>query len=730
MWIQSSVSFALSGAAVMYPFDLALNNTIPPEIDMRHMLLDPPAGKYGRVIADGENLVFENGKSARFWGVGFAFSGSLPPKFPPDHDMTDKIVERLASLGVNHVRFVGFDNNAPEPFRKWLQTGKITGTTIDRFDYFVSQLREAGIYYSLSIVNNAILMLDAHDQVDANNASHTKLRRYYNVKLFQDEAVATIAKWVKAFYSRKNKYTGLSIAEDPAHIYVATVNEDSMLDAYNDNYKHLSRLHKKLLGEKFERYIREKYKSDVELKLVWPGGLRNVRLLGRKDSKRHSARQVADVIIFLMGLDSAYYQTISGALREAGYAGLITGTNNWFGVHNLYVNSMIGDYIELHGYFDHPRYNQALGAESIGNYSYLSSFPFDKSAPQIDLFKEYSFPLTRSFSAAVEGKPLLFSEWNHSSWSDYAYEGPLVMVAYSSLQAYSALNLHTFFNHPNPDPQDAHSEYALTVFSNSVMNALMPSLGLAYLKGYIRESEDVRIINYPSQIESFANATVGLANHKLPRDVLVNGFCQKIRIRFGGEKSRKQMSKGDCALKQSGAIVSDTGEIEWVNGRDENGYLLIDTDKFKAVAGVLNGGRVDTTSFSVQLEGRGAITVVSLDDRPIASSEKLLITTVRSFSNTDQIVKTVSGRKYILDPGKEPALLSSARGEVILKRNNQVEPTVYSVGMHGKVSPPVFNVQKVGADGALLKVHVGETSTPWYVLDFEAVSPGSVGDAQ
>ncbi|MDH4319823.1 MAG: hypothetical protein OEV64_15685, partial [Desulfobulbaceae bacterium] len=118
------VFFAPSSIAdnMYYNFDIPWHGT-EGVIDMSSRILTPPAGKFGRVIAKGDKITFEDGTPAKFWGVGLTFSGGRHPKFPPDQNTSQALVKKLAQYGFNHVRFVGLDNSGTEPYMFWLKKG-------------------------------------------------------------------------------------------------------------------------------------------------------------------------------------------------------------------------------------------------------------------------------------------------------------------------------------------------------------------------------------------------------------------------------------------------------------------------------------------------------------------------------------------------------------------------------------------------------------------------------
>ncbi len=65
---------------------------------------EKPAGKHGFVRPDGEDLRFEDGTLARFWGVNVNGGACFP-----DKDYAPKCARRLAQAGCNIIRFHQLD---------------------------------------------------------------------------------------------------------------------------------------------------------------------------------------------------------------------------------------------------------------------------------------------------------------------------------------------------------------------------------------------------------------------------------------------------------------------------------------------------------------------------------------------------------------------------------------------------------------------------------------------
>jgi hypothetical protein len=112
------------------PLNLELDIAEGSALDFSRMgLLDPPAGKHGRVIArrDGQ-FAFESnpGVARRFYGVNLCFGAQYL-----QHEEADRLAERLARLGYNTVRlhhYEGLLEIRPPP-RHSIRSGSTSWTT-------------------------------------------------------------------------------------------------------------------------------------------------------------------------------------------------------------------------------------------------------------------------------------------------------------------------------------------------------------------------------------------------------------------------------------------------------------------------------------------------------------------------------------------------------------------------------------------------------------------------
>ena len=115
---------------------------------------EKPAGKHGFVCADGDDLRFEDGTIAKFWGVNFNSGACFP-----DKDYAPQVAARLTQAGCNIVRFHQMDAEWSTPNVFAFTKGKRVTTTrqldprsMDRLDYLIYCLKQEGIYCYLDMM--------------------------------------------------------------------------------------------------------------------------------------------------------------------------------------------------------------------------------------------------------------------------------------------------------------------------------------------------------------------------------------------------------------------------------------------------------------------------------------------------------------------------------------------------------------------------------------------------
>jgi len=709
-----------------YEFTIPWDDNYKNIISTMHSVGDKPAGSHGVLKTSADKLLFEDGSAAKFWGVAITVSKKFPPESKVD---TKKIVDKLSKYGFNLVRINGLDFPRYKLYPRWLKTGKLDSDIMNRLDYFIAELKKAGIYYSLSINNSSLKARDIEGV--ASNGHHVKHKKYKFVQLYDERIVKKVLAWHKVFYGHKNIYTKLTYARDPANIYATAIGEDSIFNAYFNHYnKFLTTENFSDLQLRFNEYLNSKYATTAILKQAWNGDLNSSESLEEKNIKLVSAKRIRkinkhksnDIVLFLSDIDRSYALRIRQILNDLGFKGLFAGTNDWYGYANLKVNQDVGDFIDMHGYFDPMirRMKNGRMIELTRNTSSISSpARLNDSA---DIVYDFDRNFYKFFASAVEDKPLMITEWNHSAWSDYVYEGPLLLTAYSLFQGYDAMVIHTYFSMKNKyDVVD--SDNSLVASGNPVLMSLSPTLSLAFRKSYISEPSSTMPVVIAENSSRLSVITINdqLNKSKRKNGLPINyGFIKKVRMRLVGpqDNSLSRINFSD------GQWLSDTGQISWYFAKSDESYFSVNTKKFQLLAGNLNNVDANLDNITVSLADHGAVTAISLDDVELGKSSSILVTAVSSFKNTGIVTgKVAKYRKWrelksIINTGVSPIMMKRVMGKFKLETSNNKRVVVSAVNLDGTYNSIKVDNQLIVGNKHAVSFPLGSVDTPWYWVQF------------
>jgi hypothetical protein len=148
--------------------------------------------------------------------------------------------------------------------------------------------------------------------------------------------------------------------------------------------------------------------------------------------------------------------------------------------------------------------------------------------------------------------------------------------------------------------------------------------------------------------------------------------------------------------KEKGYFIND--QIQWNNTDDgNNAYYYVKTEKYITLTGFLgnlkmnkvnNLGNLINIKVKLNDEMNEACTIglVSLDDKKLENSEKLLLTVVGKVRNTNQVWNSDRTSTYSSGWGKAPTLVQFIEIEAELKFKEEEKPKVYSINKYGELN--------------------------------------------
>lgn len=585
------------------PLPLDLEARVAPDASG---LLDPPAGKRGFLRVEGGRFVFEDGTPARFWGVNIVGGAAFP-----DHETARRTAARLARFGCNMVRFHHMDAPWAEPniFDDARDdTQHLCPVSMDRLDYFISELKRHGIYVYLDLLVHRKFRAGDGVRDWEGLPNGAKVAAHYNRRLIELQK-----QYARELFTHHNPYTGLRYCDDPAIALSQVINESSLFWA--GGYGPLPRSYRDELDELYWQWIRHSERGDAPEGPVFDG-LR---------------RQEPVVLEFLYETQVAYFTEMLAYLRSIGVKVPLAASNHWEMMALDIKSNLVADFLDRHGYWDHPQ-------GGYGPHVRFNNEPMVKS-------QRWSLPLMFSLQRAAR-VPLVISEWNCSWINEYVAEGPLTLAAYAAFHDWSGM---LQFDYTGPDWADQITGN-FDIGNKPHAFATWPAAARLFLGRHITPGEQ-RVAHLDPEGIAAGRTLSGL----LPQRAGLR-HALAFAIPGTGEPARP------AELPEAGdPAETDTGEIIWDAGQ---GLITITSPASAARIGFADGPvSAGPVTFEVG-PGFAVVAVTALDDRPIAESSHLLITATARAENTGMVYGPE--KRTALEAGGPPILMEPVRGQVSL----------------------------------------------------------------
>ena len=379
-------------------------------------LQDAPSGKHGWLKSVGGHFEFENlpGVGQRFYGVNLCYSANYL-----DHDLADRLVDRLVRFGYNSVRIHHHDGIwakeqtdllTPNGVRE--EVSRVSGeqirlltqensvapredSSIDRLDYLLAKCFERGIYVTTDLyVSRPVNWRDIG--IDRDGEMSKKLYKTYVG--IHDGAFADWCKWARAFLEHVNPYTGRAYKDEPGLPLISLINEGCVVG-----------------------------KDDPVVRKAW----REFCASGGEGAESTSPAEAPpqDGAIydrFNQWVNRRVWERCSAFVRSLGCRALLTNDNagRWHGegegLTPLY------DYVDCHSYVDHPVF---LEQPWRLPFKCVNSNPIKDGKPAV---------FYRGWADGAS-KPYVLTEWNFSGPGRYRGMGGILVGALAAEHGWDGL---------------------------------------------------------------------------------------------------------------------------------------------------------------------------------------------------------------------------------------------------------------------------------------------------
>ena len=626
LWIPNIIDWETS------PVDLSFLNAS-----------EKPAGKRGFLQAKGEQLVFEDGTVAKFWGTNIsAFALFGTPK-----ENVKLQAKRLSKLGFNLVRIHHFDSLWVNPNIfgvKSDNTQKISTEAMDKIDWWIKCLKDEGIYVWLDL--HVERHLKTEDGI-TNFNEITKGKDSFDLKGY-NYANPSIEKAMQAFNTayvdHLNSYTGKRIADEPAIAAMLITNENDITNHFGNFL-----LPDKNVPEHTKRYMlaAEKFARvhNLPAESTW-------RAWEHGPSK-----------LFLNDLEHQFNASMIAHLHSLGVKVPIVTTSTW-GNNPLSALPALSesDIIDAHSY-------QPYGA--------LETNPL------------FSTNITHWLSAAqVVGKPMSVTEWNAEPFPlPDRHSLPMYIASHASMQGWDAMMQYAYSQEPLSAPtqwQGRPSNWH--AYNDPALLATMPAAALMYRRSDMLEAKTTYVLKLdnllfdqyfsPSNSAFMRTASeLGKLEIAMPYNKALP-WLDKSRIPDNA-KVITDPNKSLLPINSEEVAVEIPTEKMVIKRNWEKGYSTINTPKTQAALGWIGSERFALYDVEIMATTRNATIVVqSLDNLPIHESKKIYI--------------SLAARSIPRSEDKLPFLSEPVEGEIKVKGIEGLKLTKLGNNQDGKSVPYTY----------------------------------------
>ncbi len=675
-------------------------------------LLDAPAGKDGCVTVQNGHMVTPQGSRFRIWGVNVTGSACFPSK-----ENAPAVADHLARHAVNCVRFHFLDSNWSGSLfpRGTDSTRTLDPAQLDRFDFFVNELKKRGIYTNINL--NVGRNFRKEDGVtDYNKIGLAKVLNYF------DERIQFLhQEYAEQLLTHRNPYTGREYRSEPAVCIVELVNENSLVEAWFSDrllgqhtqgpagtWQDITPHYADLLTRKYNDWLKENLSEADLLQLheltSTPEGDLIPRLTSRQFAKAPQKQFHAEAA-FYMHCEDAYFQMMYRHLKDdLKVKPLIVANSD----HNHYrsgyalLSSMARlDVVDGHVYWQHPNYITDPQTGKRG-------FRIPNTPMVDDPFFSTVVQLSRS---AVAGKPYTVSETNHPFPSAYACEGIPILAAYAAFQDWDGLFFYTF-EHADPADWSTRTPGHFDIRPDPVKMTNLAACAPLFLRGDVKPANRTIARSYsPEQVREAIRAPSSQRPYFTP------GFNTALALIHGARIESFTRPTGPFPeIEQINPIVSDTQQLAWHHPTKNKGLVTVDTERTQALIGFVKENPQTLTNLSAEVQNDFcSIVLTSLDGKPIPHSQRMLLAATARAQTTG--MKYNEDKTSLEDWGKPPMLIETVTGSIALRNLADAESArITPLDAAGRASADAVRANRI-ADAC--KLPLASATTTWYLIEVD-----------
>ena len=623
-----------------------------------------PAGKYGYVVAKGDQYEFETkpGRPVRFYGANLCYSANFV-----DKDAAEKTARRLAATGYNAVRIHHHDQHGWGYFGmvKGMKDGTtLNATELAKFDLLIAALVKNGLYITTDLFVSRETVPWREIGVDREGVIHMDDFKIWCV--VHEGAWENLKKFTRALYTHVNPHTGRCLAKEPALAFISIINEGNF-NNYSGRVRNCP-----AWQQGWKRWLAKKRKSDSAYNSI------KDEIPPRFDADTPDAIAFR---IYMKEVDDAFVRKAKRFLREElGCKALVTNSNGWsqsFAEHQE-TRELVYDYVDEHFYVDHP--------SNIGGYP--------SNIANNNLFRERDRGVTERIFSRVMDKPFAITEFNYTAPGRNRCAGGLLLGTLAAFQNWNGMWRFAWTHEGSAMGVDESPVMKnFNVVTDPINQMAERALSALFLRGDMPKATRTLEILVPQ-------ATL---DDPKPRPVYPPnwanlGWRAKIGTVLRHNPKADFSVRFEEAYAKGSTPPADMKSLPLGDGRvtinPENGSFAVATPR---TCGIFSEGQtpLKADALLAMTATRAALWATSIDGQPLRTSSRILLMHLTDVQNSGTIYQDPITRRMILSGGKLPHLVLRGEAKVRLAVSNAKAFDVWALDftgrrlgkLHVKISP-------------------------------------------
>lgn len=624
-------------------------------LDLR-FLNESFAGEHGFISLseNGESFVRGDGEPIRFWPV----NGGGATRRMSDDELAWH-ARFLAKQGINMNRWHGSIN----PPGKGTDIFELDTSEVEAIWRFVAAMKKEGIYSTISPFWAHNGHMGGWVPEEWGIEGYSGNDALWGVMYFNDRMKEAYKTWVKYLYTTPNPFTGVALKDEPAVALIQVKNEDGV---FFWTMQHIHPELKKLIGKKFHAWASDTYGSAERALSAWDdesmpednlaAGILDIYPTWEMTLEQTGgvAKRLADQTEFLAWTQRSFYDEIRQFYREELGCNQLVNPNNWKTADPGRLNDL-----ERYTYLgcEVPAVNRYYAPGHYGENNGWRIDPGHFYQGESCLKHPVELPVNVKQNT---GHPFFITESGWNLPHVYQSEAPALIAAYQSLTGFDGFYWFyqtsvsymefPYFEHLK---DSATGMYPMNRWTYATPGGIaqFPAYALMYRMGYISQGEtmvhevrtlddlwnrEIPIISEESGFDPNRDQLEGADTKSAVTAVNPLAYLTgPVKVTLDGDPDKTFVNDAleELIDADKGTVTSVTGELE-LNYR--NGIFRFETPEAKGISGFTAGhGTFAFDGLTIET-GNEYITigVISMDDRPLSESDKILVQTGTTYRPT------------------------------------------------------------------------------------------------